>query len=86
LQQECMRLGLVWAGYTDGGGSSDLSVRGGPRYGHRERRPVGSWVAILAQTPAASAGDYASTHPLAVGAAVIAVGAGAWLLYHAKHS
>jgi hypothetical protein len=83
LQSICTGLGLVWAGYTDGGGSADLSTRDGMRVGSTEHRPVGSWLVGLAPTATDSAADDASTHPLAVGAAVIVAGVGAWMLYNA---
>lgn len=41
-----IRLGVTYAAYTDGGGSASLQVRGAPRVGSSENRPVASWIVV----------------------------------------
>jgi len=43
MAAEMLAHGVVNAGYTDGGGSARLAVRGRPEIGHSENRKVGLW-------------------------------------------
>ena len=47
-------LGVIYAGYTDGGGSASLQVRGGHRVGSTEDRPVASWIVVRGFLPESS--------------------------------
>ncbi len=49
------RAGFVEAGYTDGGGSTSLLVRGATRVGHPENRRVPSWL-VFEQDPGDKSG------------------------------
>lgn len=46
--QQLVALGVVEAGYTDGGGSTTLQV-GSERVGHPDNRPVASWLVVRDQ-------------------------------------
>jgi hypothetical protein len=50
LAQELIRLGVVDAGYTDGGGSTRLALRGRPEVGHSENRKVPLWIVAEEQS------------------------------------
>lgn len=60
--------GVRDAGYTDGGGSASLAVRGDQRYGASEDRRVASW--LLAYDPAPPAGLPSPFATVAVAAAL----------------
>jgi hypothetical protein len=45
--------GATAAGYTDGGGSGEITLRSGERYGHKEDRAVASWLVAEGNAPAA---------------------------------
>ena len=75
-------LGVVSAGYTDGGGSASLLVRGLERVGSSENRRVASWLVALPPSAPAPAG--ASRLRWLLAGTVLAVPALAWALRRAR--
>lgn len=50
-------LGVTYAGYTDGGGSTSLQLIGQPRIGSTEDRAVASWIVIRKPAPSSTQGS-----------------------------